>query len=128
MQAFLVERFEVFGTVESASVVIANQKSTGYDFVKFLAHEDALKAIQQLDGVEIGDYKWGVKSGFMKRSNSKEKDADSVNVTNPLGMNLSVSTDDTEIFEKPFLWRRCNGYGEIMEVSLCLDSFVVEMV
>ena len=47
--------FEVFGPIESVRVIVnaSNRQSAGYGFVKFTNHQDAARAIQQLNGKPI---------------------------------------------------------------------------
>ncbi|MXV50190.1 RNA-binding protein [Pedobacter sp. HMF7647] len=70
-QADLEETFREYGSVETAKLILDKEtgKSKGYGFVEMPNDEEAEKAIQELDGIEIYGRKIGVKKSDPKADN-----------------------------------------------------------
>ena len=109
MDSTLFSIFEPFGEIHSAKVVRekGSKKCLGYGFVKYHKEEAALKAIEELNGYEIGHKR--LKVSFARPASEKIKNC-KLYVTNlPKDYNTEAVND---LFK---------SYGEIIECRVLRD-------
>ncbi|KAJ0537064.1 putative RNA recognition motif domain, nucleotide-binding alpha-beta plait domain superfamily [Helianthus annuus] len=101
-ESSLREKFSEYGKITSAVIMNdAEGKSRGFGFVNFESQESAMKAINGLNGAEIGTKKWFVgkamtksqRAEFLRRSHVKQKP----NVSNLIVRNLASFVTENDL-------------------------------
>ncbi|KAK9066203.1 hypothetical protein SSX86_013524 [Deinandra increscens subsp. villosa] len=102
-ESSMKETFSKYGKITSALIMNdAEGMSRGFGFVNFESHESAMKAIEGLNGAEIGTKKWFVGKAMMKsqreayltrRSHKKQKPK----VSNLFVRNLAISVTENDL-------------------------------
>lgn len=122
----LLTTFECIGSVETVKISEENGKSNGYGFVVFNNHYTAKRAVQHMNGKEIG----GLKLIVERFQNKSERDSlksnsleyvekmlqKSVQLNNLYIKNLPINMSEdqlTELFER---------FGDIISVKIVFDE------
>ncbi|KAI3786145.1 hypothetical protein L1987_45276 [Smallanthus sonchifolius] len=123
-ESSLKDTFSKYGKITSALIMNdAEGKSRGFGFVNFESYESALKAIEGLNGAEIGTKKWFVGKAMMKaqreailrRSQKKQKP----NVSNLFVRNLATFVTEKDL-KQVF-----GAFGNVTFVKVICDKIGV---
>nr|XP_043616404.1 polyadenylate-binding protein 2-like [Erigeron canadensis] len=103
-ESSLKERFSEYGEVTSAVIMNDEQgTSRGFGFVNFESHENAAKAIEALNGTQIGTKKWFVGKAMMKAqrdaSLGRAHQEETPKVSNLFVRNLATSVTEKDLKE-----------------------------